>query len=120
MSKSSLQIKRIYDAPSPSDGQRILVDRLWPRGVSREHAALDEWLKDVAPSPELRLWFGHKPERFEEFGKKYRHELATAPEKTAAVEHLRALVKRGKVTLLYGAKDPQVNQAVVLQRYLGA
>lgn len=110
-----LQIKRVYDKPTKDDGMRVLVDRLWPRGVSHEEAALDLWLKEIAPSPELREWFGHKPERFEEFTQRYHHELAENP----AVDTLRALVKdKPRVTLLFGAKDPQVNHAVVLRDYL--
>lgn len=118
MPKIVFQIKRIYEAPSPDDGMRILVDRLWPRGVSRESAALSDWMKDIAPSPDLRRWFGHLPERFEAFSAKYRDELATAPEKVQAEKKLLALARRGTVTLLYGAKNPAVNHAVVLKHYL--
>jgi len=110
-----LQIKRIYDEPAASDGMRILVDRLWPRGVSKERAAIDLWLKEIAPSPELRTWFGHKPERFKEFSQKYNDELAKNP----AVSEIRELMAKNKrLTLLYGAKDPAVNHAVVLQAFL--
>lgn len=108
-------IKRVYDESSHADGYRVLVDRLWPRGVSKEKAALDEWLKEVAPSDELRKWFGHKPERFEEFRKRYLHELKTDP----ALARLKEIIKEHKtVTLLYGAHDPQLNQAAVLKEYL--
>jgi uncharacterized protein YeaO (DUF488 family) len=111
----ALKIKRIYDEPSKTDGKRVLVDRLWPRGVSKQRAALDLWLKDVAPSPGLREWFGHKPERFKEFGLKYDEELSKNP----AVDELRKLIADNKqVTLLYAAKDPEVNHALVLQRFL--
>ena len=110
-----LRIKRIYEQPSADDGYRVLVDRLWPRGLSKEHAALDEWLKDVAPSAGLRVWFSHKPERFAEFREKYREELEHNP----AVATLRELAaSKPAVILLYGAKDPRVNQAVVLQQFL--
>lgn len=110
-----LQIKRIYDEPARSDGIRVLVDRLWPRGVSKERAALDIWLKDVAPSPELRVWFGHKPERFKEFTAKYSDELESNP----AIAQLRELLKDNPtVTLLYAAKDLQVNHAIVLRDFL--
>lgn len=114
----SIQIKRIYEAPAETDGKRILVDRLWPRGVSRERAALDAWDKDVAPSPELRIWFGHAPERMEEFAVCYRHELATDPARQQAVQALLKLAKAGPITLLYAAKDPKVNHALVLRQYL--
>lgn len=111
----TIHIKRIYDEPSPDDGARILVDRLWPRGVSKEAADLDEWLKDIAPSTELREWFSHKPERFEEFSKKYQHELSNHP----AVGILKDLLKEhDTITLLYGAKDPKINHAVVLQHFM--
>lgn len=111
----SIQIKRIYDEPEASDGYRVLVDRLWPRGVSKERAQLDEWAKDVAPSPELRNWFGHKPERFSEFKTRYLSELKTNP----AVKELRKAIKSHKTTtLLYGAHDEENNQAQVLLSYL--
>lgn len=108
--------KRIYDEPGPNDGYRILVDRLWPRGISKERAALNLWLKEIAPSSELRTWFSHKPERFAEFSHKYTDELAN---NSAALGTLKALVKKhSNITLLYGAKDPVVNHAVVLQAFL--
>lgn len=110
-----LTIKRIYDEPSKDDGYRVLVDRLWPRGVSKEDAALDQWLKEVAPSSELREWFGHKPERFAEFSKRYKEELHNNP----AAKELREIVQGHKqVTLLYGAHDTQHNQAQVLLDFL--
>jgi uncharacterized protein YeaO (DUF488 family) len=109
------QVKRIYNEPSASDGYRVLVDRLWPRGVSKEQAMLDDWLKEVAPSAELRTWFGHEPERFEEFKVRYETELDSNP----AVKRLQALVRDHKtITLLYAAKDPVVNHAQVLLGYL--
>lgn len=111
-----VQIKRIYEAPDKNDGLRILVDRLWPRGVSKEKAALDDWLKDVAPSPELRTWFGHKPERFEEFKARYLLELKD----NQVAKELKETVKKSKnVTLLYGARDPKINHAQVLLDFLG-
>jgi uncharacterized protein YeaO (DUF488 family) len=111
----ALQIKRIYDAPADNDGYRVLVDRLWPRGVSKEKAALDLWLKDIAPSPELRTWFGHKPERFAEFSHRYEAELAANP----AVKELQSVLKdHDKVTLLYAAHDPKINHATVLKKYI--
>lgn len=112
------QLKRIYDPASPDDGKRVLVDRLWPRGVSKERAALFEWQKDIAPSPALREWFCHKPELFDAFTAKYREELTRDPEKKVAVAALQDLSKEGMVTLLYAAKSPEINQAVVLKRYL--
>ena len=113
-----IQIKRIYEPAARTDGKRVLVDRLWPRGMSRERAHFDEWLKDIAPSPQLRAWFRHISSKFDEFSRKYRTELDTDPEKRAAVSHLLELIKAGKVTLLYGAKNTTANQALVLQTYL--
>ncbi|HXE10047.1 MAG TPA: DUF488 domain-containing protein [Verrucomicrobiae bacterium] len=111
----AFQIKRIYEPASASDGYRVLVDRLWPRGVSKEKATLDGWLKEVAPSPPLRVWFGHEPERFAEFKARYETELADNP----AVTELRRLTEEHPtVTLLYAAHDPKVNHAVVLRDYV--
>jgi uncharacterized protein YeaO (DUF488 family) len=110
-----ISVKRIYDTPSENDGYRVLVDRLWPRGVSKEKAALDIWLKDIAPSAELRNWFGHKPERFDEFTARYQSELEHNP----AVRQLKDLIEEhGSVTLLYSAHDPAINQAQVLLAFL--
>src|ERR1700722_13339643 len=101
----TFQIKRIYESAQPSDGTRILVDRLWPRGVKKADAHLDAWMKAVAPSPELRLWSGHKPERFAECRIRYeKHWAGTAP-----VDELRKIAKGKPVTLLYAARDPEVN-----------
>lgn len=106
-----VRIKRVYDEPARSDGYRVLVDRVWPRGVSKERAAVDEWLKEVAPTAELRRWFGHDPDKFTEFADRYRAELNDSPSLT----HLRELHRKHAVlTLLYGAKDTQHNQAAVL------
>lgn len=110
-----LSLKRVYDPPSADDGARVLVDRIWPRGVSRDEAQLAAWLKDLAPTTALRQWFGHDPARFEEFQSRYRAELE---QKGEGLEKLRALAESGKVTLLYGAKDEVHNNAVVLAHYL--
>ena len=112
-----LRIKRIYEAPSPDDGQRVLVDRLWPRGVSKERAKLSEWYKDIAPSSELRKWFGHDPVHWLEFQIRYRHELEANP---VAVAHMCALRSKGDLTLLYAALDPVINHTGVLLDYLHA
>jgi uncharacterized protein YeaO (DUF488 family) len=103
-------IKRVYDAASADDGIRVLVDRLWPRGMTKVRARIDHWMKDIAPSPGLRTWFGHRPERFEEFGRRYVNELADNP----LVAELRELGKGQPVTLVYGARDPEINHARVL------
>ncbi len=111
-------IKRIYEPASEEDGRRCLVDRLWPRGITKEFAWLDEWVKDAAPSPELRTWFAHKPERFAEFSEKYRAELHVDLEKKAAVRRLWEAGTAGRVTLLYAARDESVNHAAVLKEVL--
>ncbi|MNE29825.1 hypothetical protein D3C80_1233160 [compost metagenome] len=108
-------IKRAYEPASPLDGQRVLVDRLWPRGLSKERAAIDLWLKAIAPSTGLRQWFGHEPERWGEFQRRYHAELDANGE---AVGQLEALIRAGKTTLIYGAKDETHNDAVVLAVYL--
>jgi uncharacterized protein YeaO (DUF488 family) len=110
----TFQIKRVYDSAQPSDGIRILVDRLWPRGVKKTDAHLDGWLKDVAPSAELRLRFGHIPARFGEFRRQYEAELTDNP----TVGELCRLGRRKRVTLLYAAHDPEVNHALVLRSVL--
>ncbi|HSU66006.1 MAG TPA: DUF488 domain-containing protein [Tepidisphaeraceae bacterium] len=115
--KRAIRIKRAYDAPSPDDGQRILVERLWPRGVTKKRAALDLWLKEIAPSPELRQWFAHDPAKWPEFRKRYRKELQGNKEPVA---QLRKLLKEGPVTLVYAAKDEEHNGAVVLKEFLAA
>ncbi|WP_214474662.1 DUF488 domain-containing protein [Mesorhizobium sp. dw_380] len=112
-----IAVKRIYEPPAPGDGQRVLVDRIWPRGFSKEHAALALWLKDIAPSDDLRKWFGHEPARWADFQKRYRAELDRNGE---AVAQLRDLLGKGKVTLLYGAHDEAHNNAVALEGYLRA
>ncbi|MBS1186310.1 MAG: hypothetical protein H6R04_328 [Burkholderiaceae bacterium] len=108
-------LKRVYDPAAPQDGKRFLVDRLWPRGMRKEKLLIDGWLKDVAPSPALRTWFDHKAENFSEFSARYREELAQHP---AACEPLLQAIESGNVTLLYAAKDPDINHAVVLRDYL--
>jgi uncharacterized protein YeaO (DUF488 family) len=110
-----IAVKRIYETPAAADGQRVLVDRIWPRGVRKQDAALTLWLKDIAPSDELRRWFGHEPVRWAEFQKRFRAELDGNGE---AVEQLRALLGKGRVTLLYGAHDEAHNNAVALAAYL--
>jgi len=110
----TIAIKRVYDPPGPSDGFRVLVDRLWPRGLTKEKAALDLWAKDIAPSTELREEFNHQPEKFAEFKKHYRLELSKNPALAAFCKEL----KRPKVTLLFGARDAKINHAAVLAEYL--
>jgi uncharacterized protein YeaO (DUF488 family) len=110
-----VRVKRVYDPPSPQDGRRILVDRLWPRGVSRKSARIDDWAKDLAPSTRLRRWFGHDPGRWPEFQTRYREELRAVGDRLG---WLIALARRGRVTLLYAARDPDHNNARVLQRLL--
>lgn len=110
-----ISIKRIYLPAEDSDGCRVLVDRLWPRGIKKEDAKVDLWAKTLAPSVELRKWFNHIPERFEEFSKKYVEELKANPEAALVLDELR---RHDKVTLLYGAKDEQHNNAVVLLHLL--
>jgi uncharacterized protein YeaO (DUF488 family) len=112
-----LRLRRIYDGPSPDDGTRVLVDRLRPRGLTRDAAAVDLWLKDAAPSASLRLWYGHRPERFEEFRRRYLRELAR-PRPGAAVDRLRALARTRRVTLLTATKDVDHSQAAVLAELL--
>jgi uncharacterized protein YeaO (DUF488 family) len=113
----ALKIKRIYEKPSETDGERFLVDRLWPRGISQEAARLTAWLKDLAPSAALRQWFGHDPERWPEFQERYRAELQDA-DKTELLQKLADKARHGTVTLVYGARDEAHNNAVVLQGLL--
>jgi uncharacterized protein YeaO (DUF488 family) len=110
-----VRIKRVYEPQDSQDGKRILVDRLWPRGLTKEKAAVDVWLKDIAPSTELRKWFGHDPARWSEFQKRYRDELK---KNVDSVSVLRQEAKSGSVTLLFGAKDEEHNEAVVLRSIL--
>lgn len=110
-----IRSKRVYDEPAAEDGKRILVDRLWPRGISKDAARIDEWLKEIAPSDELRKWFGHDPARWDEFRERYRRELEA---KAELLEQLRGLAKKGTVTLLFAAKDEAHNNAMVLKEML--
>ncbi|HET7128856.1 MAG TPA: DUF488 family protein [Gaiellaceae bacterium] len=110
-----VRLKRAYEPPAASDGYRVLIDRLWPRGVSRDEARLDEWAPTVAPSHELRRWFGHDPERFEEFRLRYTAELGDQGEK---LRELRRRARKGPLTLVYGAHDNEHNDAVVLAQIL--
>ena len=110
-----IQIKRIYEHPLPEDGYRMLVDRLWPRGVKKETAKLDEWNKMLAPSVDLRKWYDHKPERFKEFQSKYKAELKKMKEE---LNRVKEIARHSEITLLYGAKDPLNNHAVVLLNVL--
>jgi uncharacterized protein YeaO (DUF488 family) len=110
-----IKIKRIYEQPDPADGQRLLVDRLWPRGLSKEQAGVDRWLKEIAPSDELRRWFGHDPGKWREFQSRYRAELESQRE---LLGQLADLARGQTVTLLYAAKDEERNNAVVLREVL--
>jgi uncharacterized protein YeaO (DUF488 family) len=108
----SIKIKRVYEPPDKDDGRRILVDRLWPRGLTKEKASVDLWLRDIAPSTELRKWFGHDPSKWEDFKKRYLVELK---ENTEPIRLLKQEVGKGMVTLVYGARDAEHNEALVLQ-----
>ncbi len=111
----TLRIKRIYEPPAAQDGTRILVDRLWPRGVSKEEAHVHAWLKEIAPSAELRRWFGHDPEKWDAFRRRYLEELENNP---AAVEELKRQIGQSTATLLYGARDTEHNNALVLRDFI--
>ncbi len=115
MPSLKIDLKRAYRAPSERDGLRILVERLWPRGLTKAAAAIDHWMKDIAPSPALRTWYGHRPERWPEFRRRYRAELAG---NRAAVESLRSLSAGRQVTFVFAAKDAERNSAVVLKDFL--
>lgn len=110
-----IKIKRIYAPPSPGDGKRILIDRLWPRGVSKSAARIDVWLKDIAPSNQLRTWFNHDPDKWTEFARRYGRELQ---EKANVLQELRMEAGKGIITLLFAAKDEEHNNAVVLRKHL--
>lgn len=112
-----IKLKRAYDPPSPDDGVRILVDRIWPRGVKKDDLALDRWEKELAPSSDLRGWFGHDPARWDEFQARYRQEL-TAPPLQPALDRIAEQARQDTVTLVYGARDTEHNQAVALKAYL--
>jgi uncharacterized protein YeaO (DUF488 family) len=111
-----VRTKRVYELASADDGYRVLVDRVWPRGVSKEDAAVDEWARELAPSTELRKWFAHKPERFEQFRRRYRDELSAREDE---IESLRTRGRKETVTLLFGARDVEHNNAVVLAELVG-
>jgi uncharacterized protein YeaO (DUF488 family) len=111
----NINLKRVYEDADPGDGIRVLVERLWPRGVTKTAAAIDHWFKDIAPSPELRKWFDHRPERWSEFQKRYRTELTQNQQRVA---DLRAICLKHKVTFVFAARDTERNGAVVLKKYL--
>jgi uncharacterized protein YeaO (DUF488 family) len=115
---NGIRIRRVYEAPEPDDGARVLVDRIWPRGLAKDEARLDEWAKAAAPSTELRRWYGHAPERFPEFAERYRAELAE-PERREAVDHLRDLASAGPLTLLTATKDPARSHLPLLAEAVG-
>lgn len=112
---TGFRLKRVYDAPEGKDGHRVLVDRVWPRGLRREDAAIGEWLRDIAPSSELRRWFAHDRSRWDEFVRRYHAELDAVPD---SVAHLQEIGRRQTVTLCFGARDRECNNAVALKRYL--
>ena len=111
--QADIRVRRVYDEPSPGDGTRVLVDRIWPRGLAKAGAQVDEWARDVAPSTELRKWYGHEPARFEEFRRRYTAEL-NQPEPRAALDRLRSVTADGPLTLLTATKDVSHSQAAVL------
>ncbi len=115
MKNFPIKIKRVYEIPSQEDGTRILVDRLWPRGITKDRAAIDYWFKEITPSNELRKWFGHKKENFKEFAKEYTEELESQKD---TLEKVKELSHHNPVTLIYAAKDPQINHAIVLKKVL--
>jgi uncharacterized protein YeaO (DUF488 family) len=114
---AQVRLRRVYEPPDPSDGRRVLVDRLWPRGLAKSAAAVDEWLKVVAPSDTLRRWYGHQPEKFPAFRQRYQQELRS-PERSAALDHLRQLADGGPLTLLTATRDIEHSQAAVLAEEL--
>jgi uncharacterized protein YeaO (DUF488 family) len=117
MARNHVHVRRVYDEPEPGDGVRVLVDRVWPRGLAKDKAALDEWCKDVAPSTDLRKWYGHDPGLFAEFARRYRAELAE-PVRVAAVDHLRDLATHRPLTLLTATRQPDISQAAVIAEML--
>jgi uncharacterized protein YeaO (DUF488 family) len=119
MTAARVRVRRAYDAPEPDDGQRVLVDRLWPRGLSKARAELTDWCKDVAPSTELRKWYGHDPDRYGAFAKRYRAELDD-PEHAAAFAQLKELAGHGRLTLLTAAKRSDISEATVLADLLNS
>jgi uncharacterized protein YeaO (DUF488 family) len=115
ISADRIRLKRAYEPPAPDDGIRILIDRLWPRGVKKTDAAVDEWMKEIAPSTELRKWFGHNPERWQEFRHRYKREIKQHPDE---IDRLRTLAQHGRITLVFSAHDEAHNDAVVLKDLL--
>ena len=113
MAGGTVRVRRVYEEPEPGDGTRVLVDRIWPRGLTKAKAALDEWCKDVAPSDELRKWYSHDPDRFEEFSRRYQLELQD-PRRTEALAHLRGLARDRQLTLLTATRQPEISEAAVL------
>ena len=113
MAGGIVRVRRVYAEPEPGDGTRVLVDRIWPRGLTKAKAALDEWYKDIAPSDELRNWYSHDPDRFEEFGRRYQAELKD-PRRAEALAHLRGLAKDRQLTLLTATRQPEISEAAVL------
>jgi uncharacterized protein YeaO (DUF488 family) len=112
---ANVKLKRAYEPPAAGDGTRILVDRLWPRGITKERAAIDQWLKDISPSTELRKWFGHDPARWDEFRRRYAKEVR---QKTYLLDQLRSLARQGPITLVYSAHDERHNDAVELRELI--
>jgi uncharacterized protein YeaO (DUF488 family) len=112
----AVRVKRVYEKPDPQDGTRVLVDRVWPRGLSKAEANVDVWMKEIAPSTELRKWYAHEPDKWPEFKERYFGELNRNEE---AVQRLVKLISGGRVTLLFGAKEAALNNAVALKEYLG-
>jgi uncharacterized protein YeaO (DUF488 family) len=117
MARAQVEVRRVYDPPQADDGRRVLVDRIWPRGLSKERAQLDEWCKQIAPSTDLRNWYGHDPDRYDEFSRRYHTELED-PERAAALDHLREMAGRGPVTLLTATKRSDISAAAVLKDLL--
>jgi uncharacterized protein YeaO (DUF488 family) len=117
MAAGRVRLRRVYEEPEQGDGTRVLVDRIWPRGLSKAKAALDEWCKNVAPSTELRKWYGHDPDRFEEFSRRYQQELQD-PERSEALAHLRELAGDQQLTLLTATRRPEISEAAVLAALL--
>ena len=117
MANAKVQVRRAYEDPAQGDGARVLAGRIWPRGLTKARAALDQWCKEIAPSTELHKWYGHDPERFEEFGRRYQAQLAE-PERAGALAHLRELASGPGVTLLTATRQPEISEAAILARLL--
>jgi uncharacterized protein YeaO (DUF488 family) len=117
MTGAKVRVRRVYEEPERSDGTRVLVDRIWPRGLTKAKAALDEWCKDVAPSAELRKWYSHDPDRYEDFGRRYQAELKD-PQRAEALAHLRELAKGRQLTLLTATRQAEISEAAVLAELL--